>query len=81
VASELGSAGVAFDLDRLAIAYGGITVCEDGTARDHDAEAVGRHLSGPLVDLHCELGLADGVGAAMGVDLGYAYIDENRTTS
>jgi glutamate N-acetyltransferase/amino-acid N-acetyltransferase len=81
VASELGSAGVAFDLDRLAIAYGGITVCRDGIACDHDAGEVGRHLSGPAVDIRCDLGLADGVGAAMGVDLGYGYIDENRTTS
>ena len=39
------------------------------------------HLAGPLVDLHCELGLGDGDGVAMTVDLGYGYIDENRTTS
>ena len=30
VASELGSAGVDFDMDRLSIAYGGTTVCRDG---------------------------------------------------
>ncbi len=81
VASELGSAGVSFDMDRLTIAYGGVTVCRDGIAHDHDADAVARHLSGPLVDIHCDLGLADGTGVVMGVDLGYPYIDENRTTS
>ena len=32
VASELGSAGVDFDMDRLTIAYGGVTVCRDGVA-------------------------------------------------
>jgi glutamate N-acetyltransferase/amino-acid N-acetyltransferase len=81
VASDLGSAGVDFDMDRLAIAYGGVTVCRDGVAADHDEAAVARHLAGALIDIHCQLGLADGDGVVMGVDLGYGYIDENRTTS
>jgi glutamate N-acetyltransferase/amino-acid N-acetyltransferase len=81
VASDLGSAGVDFDMDRLAIAYGGVTVCSDGVACDHDAAAVAAHLAGSLIDIHCQLGLADGNGVVMGVDLGHGYIDENRTTS
>jgi len=81
VASDLGSAGVGFDMDRLAIAYGDVTVCRDGVAARHDPEAVARHMGGPLVDIHCHLGLADGNGVVLGVDLGYGYIDENRTTS
>ncbi len=81
VASDLGSAGVAFAMDRLSIAYGGVTVCREGLAVDHDADALAQHMAGPLVDIHCRLGLADGDGVVMGVDLGYGYIDENRTTS
>ncbi len=81
VASDLGSAGVDFDMDRLAIAYGGVTVCRDGVAAQHDPEALALHMGGPLVDIHCQLGLADGNGVVLGVDLGYGYIDENRTTS
>jgi glutamate N-acetyltransferase/amino-acid N-acetyltransferase len=81
VASELGSAGVGFDMDRLAIAYGGVVVCREGVAVDHDGAAVAEHLAGSLIDIHCQLGLADGNGVVMGVDLGYGYIDENRTTS
>jgi glutamate N-acetyltransferase/amino-acid N-acetyltransferase len=81
VASELGSAGVAFDMDRLAIAYGGVVVCREGVALEHDGAAVAEHLAGSLIDIHCQLGLADGNGVVMGVDLGYGYIDENRTTS
>jgi len=81
VASDLGSAGVGFDIDRLAIAYGGVTVCRDGIAADHDGAALARHMAGSLIDIHCQLGLADGNGVVMGVDLGYGYIDENRTTS
>jgi glutamate N-acetyltransferase/amino-acid N-acetyltransferase len=81
VASDLGSAGVDFEMDRLSIDYGGVTVCREGVAAVHDAEAVARHLAGPAIDIHCQLGLADGNAVVMGVDLGYGYIDENRTTS
>jgi glutamate N-acetyltransferase/amino-acid N-acetyltransferase len=81
VASDLGSAGVDFDMDRLDIAYGGVTVCHNGRAADHDRAAVAAHLSGSMIDIHCRLGLADGDGVVMGVDLGHGYIDENRTTS
>jgi glutamate N-acetyltransferase / amino-acid N-acetyltransferase len=81
VISELGSAGVDFEMDRVAIEYGGVAVCRDGVGVDHDAAAVARHLAGSVIDLHCHLGLADGTGTVTGVDLGYGYIDENRTTS
>jgi glutamate N-acetyltransferase / amino-acid N-acetyltransferase len=81
IASDLGTAGVEFDMDRLAIAYGGVTVCRDGVAATHDRAAVTAHMAGGMVDIHCILGLADGDGVALGVDLGYGYIDENRTTS
>ncbi len=81
VASDLGSAGVGFDMDRLAIAYGGVMVCRDGVAVDHDGVAVAEHMAGALIDIHCQLGLADGNSVVTGVDLGYGYIDENRTTS
>jgi glutamate N-acetyltransferase/amino-acid N-acetyltransferase len=81
VASDLGSAGVDFDMDRLTIAYGGVAVCREGVSVDYDRAAVGRHMAGGLIDIHCQLGLADGDGVVMGVDLGYGYIDENRTTS
>jgi glutamate N-acetyltransferase/amino-acid N-acetyltransferase len=81
VASDLGSAGIGFDMDRLAISYGGVTVCRDGIAAEHDGGAVSEHMAGSMIDIHCDLGLADGTGVVMGVDLGYGYIDENRTTS
>ena len=81
VASELGSAGVDFDMDRVTISYGGTTVCRGGIEVPYDHDAVAAHMAGSLVAIECGLGLADGTGVVMGVELGYGYIDENRTTS
>ncbi|MGA2835907.1 MAG: bifunctional glutamate N-acetyltransferase/amino-acid acetyltransferase ArgJ [Acidimicrobiales bacterium] len=81
VASELGSAGVEFDMDRLSIAYGGITVCRGGVQVPFDRAGVAAHMAGSTVSIECGLDLADGTGVVMGVELGYGYIDENRTTS
>jgi glutamate N-acetyltransferase/amino-acid N-acetyltransferase len=81
VVSELGSAGVAFDLDRVEIAYGGVVVCRQGVAVDHDDTALRDHMQGHAIELRCDLGLGSGSGAMLGTDLGHGYIDENRTTS
>ena len=81
VASELGSAGVDFDRDKVTISYGGITVCEGGIQVPFDEAAVAAHMAGSMVSIECDLHLAAGNGVVMGVELGYGYIDENRTTS
>jgi glutamate N-acetyltransferase / amino-acid N-acetyltransferase len=81
VVSELGSAGVAFDMALVQVAYGDTVVCRGGVAADHDDKAVRLHMALPHVEIRCDLGLGSGTAAVMGVDLGYGYIDENRTTS
>jgi len=81
VVSELGSAGVAFDLDRVELSYGGVAVCRAGVAVEHDTMAVRHHMEGRAVELRCDLGLGSGTGAVLFTDLGYGYIEENRTTS
>jgi glutamate N-acetyltransferase/amino-acid N-acetyltransferase len=81
IVSDLGSAGVGFDMDKVAVAYGGVDVCREGIAVPHDEGAVTAHMASKTVDIHCQLGLGDGVGVAMTVDLGYGYIDENRGRS
>ncbi|MDA8274472.1 MAG: bifunctional glutamate N-acetyltransferase/amino-acid acetyltransferase ArgJ [Actinomycetota bacterium] len=81
VLSELGASGAELDPDRVSIAYGGIVVCRDGIEVAHDAAAVAAHLAGDLVEIGCDLGLGDGSGMVMTVDLGQGYLDENRTTS
>ena len=81
VVSELGSAGVSFDPDAVAVAYGDVVVCRHGVAADHDADALAAYMKGPTIEVRCDLGLGSGRGAVLGTDLGYGYIDENRTTS
>lgn len=81
VVSELGSAGVAFDQDRVQVAYGGVAVCRNGVACAHDASAVATHLRGSLVELSADLGLGEGVAGILTTDLGPGYIAENMRTS
>lgn len=81
VVSELGSAGVDMELDRVEVAYGGVVVCRAGEAAGHDAALVATHMAGDRIDITCRLGLGPGSAAVLTTDLGYGYIDENRTTS
>ena len=81
IVSELGSAGTPFDIDRVSVAYGGVVVCAGGVAVPHDGHAVAAHMAGRHVQIDCDLGLGKGRAVVLGTDLGYGYIDENRTTS
>jgi glutamate N-acetyltransferase / amino-acid N-acetyltransferase len=81
IVSELGSAGVAFELDRVSVAYGGVVVARNGAACDHDAAAVKAHLAGRQVEVHADLGLGHGTGVILTNDLTPGYIDENMRTS
>ena len=65
----------------VVVKYGGNALhATDGGAGD-DAGAVAAHLAGRHVVLACDLGLGSGEAVVLGTDLGYGYIDENRTTS
>ena len=81
VASELGSAGVDFDMDTTSVAYGDVVVCAGGVAVAHDAAAVSAHMALRDIVVTCDLGIGEGTGAVLATDLGHGYIDENRTTS
>jgi glutamate N-acetyltransferase/amino-acid N-acetyltransferase len=81
IASELGSAGITFDQERLAVSYGGITVAAGGIDADHDRQAVTAHMAGRHLDIVADLGLGSGVGTILTNDLTHAYVDENMGTS
>ncbi len=81
IGSELGAAGIAFDPDRLRVAYGGVTVAAEGVAVHHDTGAVAAHMAGRFLTVTADLGLGAGAAAILTNDLSHAYIDENRGTS
>ena len=81
VVSELGSAGIGFDLDRVSVSYGGVTVCKGGVAADHDSAAVSAHVHGSRVEIGADLGLGPGRASILFTDLSPEYIAENEATS
>jgi glutamate N-acetyltransferase / amino-acid N-acetyltransferase len=81
IVSELGSAGIAFDPALVRVAYGGIAVCRQGVAADHDALALEKVMAERSLEVTADLGLGDGEGTILTNDLTHGYIDENMRTS
>jgi glutamate N-acetyltransferase / amino-acid N-acetyltransferase len=81
VASDLGSAGIAFDQRLLSVAYGGVEVCHGGVAVGHDEETVATHMAGRFLEISADLGLGAGRASILTNDLTHAYVDENMGTS
>ena len=81
IASDLGSAGIEFALDRLSVSYGGVEVCRGGVTIDHDADAVRAHMAGRNLHIMCDLGVGNASDWILTNDLTHAYVDENMGTS
>lgn len=81
VVSELGSSGAAFDPDLVSVSYGGVMVCRDGIAAQHDQEAIKTLMAERHIELVADLGLGEGVATILTNDLTHAYVDENMRTS
>jgi glutamate N-acetyltransferase/amino-acid N-acetyltransferase len=77
IVSELGSAGAAFDIDKVSVAYDGVVVCRAGVAVDYE----GTLLQGRNIEITCDLGLGDGSAVMTFTDLSPEYIAENMRTS
>lgn len=76
-----GSAGIAFETARSAVAYGGIKVADQGAPLAHDERAVADHMAQECAEIEVMLGLGDGRAQVIGIDLGPGYIKENSVTS
>lgn len=81
VASELGTAGVSLDTERVSIAYGGVVVSRGCMAVDHDSGEVALHMAGEHVHVECDLGVGAGSARVLTSDLSHGYVDENMGTS
>ena len=78
VLSDLGTAGVALDVDAVTIAYDDVVVSKGRAPTGADASAV---LRQPEFALTCRLGIGSASYFVFTNDLSHAYIDENMTTS
>ena len=81
VASELGSAGIAFEADKLTVRYGDLVVAEGGVSVAADPAALAAYMRGHRLHVTAHLGLGDGTARILTNDLTHAYVDENMGTS
>ena len=77
LASEIGSAGIDFDQERVSVRYGGVEVAGGGVSIVHDEAAVAAHMAQRHLVIDCDLGLGSGTFTVLTNDLTHAYIDEN----
>ena len=78
VLSDLGTAGVALDVDTITVAYDGVVVSKGLAPTGADASAA---AAAPGFTLTCDLGVGDGSAWLLTNDLSHAYVDENMGTS
>jgi glutamate N-acetyltransferase/amino-acid N-acetyltransferase len=78
VLSDLGTAGVAMDVDAVTVAYDGVVVSKGLGPTGADASAV---VAGDEFTLRCDLGAGTGEYWVVTNDLTHAYVDENMGTS
>lgn len=81
IASDLGSAGIDFDPNRIAVSYGPHRVARGGVGIPVDADALGEYMQQRYLDITADLGLGPGHATVLTNDLSHAYVDENMGTS
>ena len=77
ILSAMGSAGVPFEPERVAVACGGVTVCRFGTATSFDAGQAAAALSGDEVTVEVDLGIGTRSATMLCADLTPQYVADN----
>ena len=81
IASELGSAGIAFEADKVTVRYGDLVVAAGGVTVPVDETALAAYMDREHLHVTAHLGLGDGRARVLTNDLTHAYVDENMGTS
>ncbi len=81
VISEAASAGAAFDIDKVSVAYGDLVVADGGVEIDHDKEALAEYMTQRRLEVTVDFRLGSGEWWLLTNDLTHAYVDENMGTS
>lgn len=81
LASELGSSGVPFVLEKLKVSYGNTVVALDGVTAHFDEVSLKKYMSQRELSVVCDLGLGSGQAEVITTDLSPGYIAENMRTS
>lgn len=78
IVMAVGKSGEAANRDTLSVAIGGTWIARSGTVVEGYEEApVVAHMKGEEIDIHVDLGLANGHATAWSCDLTHGYIDIN----
>ena len=78
IVMAVGKAGEPADRDRLAIAFGGIAVAQNGAVVEaYDEAPVARHLKGSDIRIDVGIGIGDGRARVWTCDLTHGYITIN----
>lgn len=81
IVSEAASAGAAFDVEKVAVAYGDVVVADGGVEVEHDKRAVAAYMQQRRIEVTVDLKLGNGEWWLLTNDLTHAYVDENMGTS
>ncbi|HUW02386.1 MAG TPA: bifunctional glutamate N-acetyltransferase/amino-acid acetyltransferase ArgJ [Acidimicrobiales bacterium] len=81
IASELGASGIEFEQSQVSVSYGEFEVARGGVDAAHDAGGLASYMQQRFIDITADLGVGDGTGHVLTVDLTHGYVDENMGTS
>lgn len=77
VLAAMGAGAVRFDPDRVAVSFGGMTVCRFGSATTFDRGRVATALRADDVECRVDLGVGSATATVLTSDLSHAYVSIN----